>query len=155
MSCETIEPELIGYHFATLEPATRRRVEEHLLTCDACVRAYVTLKRDIELGEDEAAPSEASRLKLRRAVMAELSGQAARPWRWWERPFAFGFAAASVALALFAVALVATGPGAPSHSFVAQVAVRPGAQRYALRSTSARGSLGAVAGRSAPTNRRR
>ncbi len=111
MSCQNVQPELIAYHFGTLPPPARLAVEAHLPVCPRCLGSYLALKRDIELGEEEPAPSEASRHRLRRAIAAELAGPPARAgWRW-ERPFAFGFAAAAVVVALFSVQTLATGPG--------------------------------------------
>ena len=113
MSCENIEPDLIGYHFGTLEPAARAEVEAHLLECRACLRAFVALKRDLELSEAEPRPSPAARARLRQAMAAELAGPTARPWRWWERPFAFGVAALALMLAVLTVQAVSTTSRGP------------------------------------------
>lgn len=118
MSCQDVQPELIAYHFGTLPPQTRLAVEAHLPGCSRCLGSYLALKRDIELGEEEPAPSEESRRRLRRAVAAELAGPPARAgWRW-ERPFAFGFAAAAVLIALLSVQTLATGPGRAPRGIV-------------------------------------
>ncbi len=115
MSCAEIEQELVGYHFNTLPQDVRRRVEAHLPECDACVRAFVELKRDIETGEEAPRPSEAARLRLRRAVARELGVEAPR-WRWWERPAAIAFAASVVLAAGMTTRLLTSRPGAPPHA---------------------------------------
>lgn len=116
MSCAELQNELIGYHFGTLDDATRREVEAHLVACPACVQAFVELKRDIESGEVAPAPSEASRLRLRRAVAQELGLAPRRRWSWWERPLAFTFAGAALVIALALLSLIATGSGQTPRS---------------------------------------
>jgi len=116
MSCHELQRELIAYHFGTIADEARHAVEEHLVSCPTCVRAFVTLKRDIETGEAGPRPSEAARLKLRRAVARELGIGARRRWSWWERPLAFGFAGAAVALALFVLSLIASSAGSVPRS---------------------------------------
>lgn len=102
MSCETVEPELVAYHFGTLEPGMRQVVEDHLLGCVSCLREFMTLKRNMELGEAEPPPSQAARERLRLSVARELRGSApSRTWRWWERPLALGGAVAVLASAMF------------------------------------------------------
>ena len=101
MSCDTVEPELVAYHFGTLEPEARQAVEEHLPSCVHCLREFIALKRDIETSEEEPPPSQAARERLRLAVARELRVRApARSWRWWERPLAFGGALAVLAGAI-------------------------------------------------------
>lgn len=114
MTCETIQPELAGYHFGALEDAARRQVEAHLVECPACVRSFVALKREIETAESGARPSPGVRDRVRQAVAREL-GIRPRPWAWWERPLAFGFAGAAVMVAVLAVNSLVTGPGAPPY----------------------------------------
>jgi anti-sigma factor RsiW len=102
MSCETVEPELVAYHFGTLEPEVRQAVEDHLLGCVSCLREFMALKRNMETGEAEPPPSQAARERLRLAVARELRGRApSRTWRWWERPLALGGAVAVLASAMF------------------------------------------------------
>lgn len=117
MSCEAVEPELVAYHFGTLDPATREGVEAHLLACRACLGRFVALKRAVELGAHEApVPSAASRQRLRAAVLQELGAPPPRRWRAWERPLAFGFAGAAVALAVLCVQALSVTPGQPPRS---------------------------------------
>lgn len=116
MTCTEIEPELVGYHFGTLDDEQRRRVEEHLVECSACVRAFVELKRAIETSEEAPAPSPAARAKLRRAVARELDGVERS---WWERPLAIALAASVVMIA-----------GATMHALTSAT---DGAAPYALR----------------------
>ncbi len=112
MSCDALETELTGFHFGTLDPDTRLRVEEHLLGCPACLRAFLDLKRAIEETDDLPGPSPASRARLRQAVSDAVRGARPGPvWAWWERPLAVGFAMAAVALSLGAMRAVASSPG--------------------------------------------
>lgn len=109
MTCHEIEPELVGYHFVTLDDETRRRVEEHLTECPQCVRAFVDLKRSIETAEEAPAPSDLARARLRRAVENELG----RSWSWWQRPLAIAVAASIVLVAGAAMQRVTSTTSAP------------------------------------------
>ena len=103
MSCDTVKPELVAYHFGTIGPEARQAVEDHLPGCTSCLREFISLKRAMETGEDEPRPSQASRERLRLAVARELRVRApapARSWRWWERPLALGGALAALAGAI-------------------------------------------------------
>ena len=101
MSCEKVEPELVAYHLGTIEPEARQAVEDHLLGCVSCLRAFMVLKRNMETGEAEPPPSQAARERVRLAVARELRGRApSRTWRWWERPLALGGAVAVLAGAI-------------------------------------------------------
>jgi len=108
MTCDAIEPELVGYHFATLDAGTRARVEEHLCGCAACVRAFVETKRAIETSEDAPAPSDVARARLRRAVASHLG---VAPRTWWERPLAIALAASVVLIAGATMHALTTGSG--------------------------------------------
>ncbi len=114
MSCTTIQPELVAYHFAELSPETRSDVEEHLLACHRCLADFIDLKRAIE-ADDGDCPSDDLRLALRRAVASELAPPP-RAWSWWERPAALLLAGATVLVALMVLHAVSTGDGAPPHS---------------------------------------
>jgi len=140
MTCDEIERELVGYHFATLEDAPsdsrrpassgsvdRRRVEEHLVSCAACVRAFVEIKRAIETSEEAPAPSPAARAKLRHAVARELDGAAAdgkSPTTkradvrrtWWERPLAIALAASVVLVSGAAMHALTQTSGSPPYA---------------------------------------
>lgn len=117
MSCERVRPELTGFHFGVVDDVTREDVELHLTGCPACLGEFLAIKRAVETSSTEPAPSELSRARLRRAVAAELGRSTRRAW--WERPVAFGVAAASLLLALGAVHAVASAPGAAPHGRVA------------------------------------
>lgn len=115
MTCETIEPDLVAYHFAVLDDDARERVESHLASCGACVRAFVELKRAIERADD-ATPAPCARAKLRDAVARELGiapANVAR--RRWERPLALALAASVVLLAGRATHAITSGPGTPPY----------------------------------------
>jgi len=104
MSCDTVEPELVAYHFGTLGPEARQAVEDHLPRCVHCLGEFIALKRAMETSEEEPPPSQAARERLRLAVARELRVRApSRSWRWWERPLALGGA-----LAVLAGAIVVT-----------------------------------------------
>jgi anti-sigma factor RsiW len=102
MSCDTVKPELIAYHFGTIGPEAREAVEEHLPGCANCLREFIALKRDMETSEGEPRPSKAARERLRLSVARELHVRPpARSWRWWERPLALGGSLAVLAGAIF------------------------------------------------------
>ena len=102
MDCNVIQLDLVGYHLApdTLEDGQRDAIDEHLLSCGECLRAYLRLKRHLESGPR---PSEKTRTRLRDAVAAR---HRARPERragsFLRRPIPLyqGFAAAAVVLLL-------------------------------------------------------
>jgi anti-sigma factor RsiW len=115
MSCDKVEPELIAYHFGTIDPEARRTVEEHLPGCVNCLREFIALKRSMETSEEEPAPSQQARERLRLAVARELRGQQQAPsrsWRWWERPLALGGALAVLAGAVVVTYTASIGEGA-------------------------------------------
>lgn len=104
MSCEKVAPELVAYHFGTIDPEARHAVEDHLPGCVKCLREFIALKRDMETSEEEPPPSQEARERLRLAVARELRARApSHSWRWWERPLALGGA-----LAMLAGAMVVT-----------------------------------------------
>jgi anti-sigma factor RsiW len=108
-----IESELTGYQFGTLGEETRRRVEEHLIECPECVKAFVEIKRAIETSEAAPAPSDAARARLRRAVKSEM-GIAERTW--WERPIAFALAASVVLAATATMHALTTTDASPPYA---------------------------------------
>ncbi len=119
MSCDTVKPELVGYHFGTIAPEAREAVEEHLPSCASCLREFITLKRAMETGEEEPRPSQAARERLRAAVARELRARApapARSWRWWERPLALGGALAVLTGAIFVTHCASIREGAAPRS---------------------------------------
>lgn len=108
MTCEAIRRELVGFHFGELEAGTRAEVERHLVTCRDCLGEFLSLKRDVELSASmEERPSAKARSSLRAAVATEL-GLGARPRQWWERPLAYGLAAAALIVAMVSVQRIAT-----------------------------------------------
>jgi anti-sigma factor RsiW len=108
VDCTLIEPELVGFHFATLDEAARARVEEHLLGCKACLSAFVALKRAIE--SEAPIPSETSRARLRAAVAARIKPRPLKRWVW------LGSAAAAVAAAFVLGTMYGTPPSRSSSS---------------------------------------
>lgn len=104
MDCRLIQGELIAYHFATTREEERERIDEHLLGCTTCLRAYLRLKRHIERGATLGdRPASAVKQRLRADVEAAFrpSGRE-RVRRWLRRPIPLyqGIAAAAVALLL-------------------------------------------------------
>ena len=114
MSCETIRNELVGFHFGVIDEAQRSAVEQHLVTCSACLGEYLSVKRDVELS---AAVEERPRARVKsklRAAMAQELGLVAGPPAWWQRPLAYGLAAAAVVVAMVTMQTVAKAePTAP------------------------------------------
>lgn len=114
MSCETTRNELVGFHFGVIEEAQRTAVEQHLVTCAACLGEYLSVKRDVELS---AAVEERPRAQVKsklRAAMAQELGLVAGPPAWWQRPLAYGLAAAAVVVAMVTMQTVAKAePTAP------------------------------------------
>jgi hypothetical protein len=69
MDCAGVASHLVPYHFATLEEAERDAIDAHLLGCNACLGAYLALKRASEKSPLEK-PSPAVRQRLRADVLA-------------------------------------------------------------------------------------
>ena len=111
MDCSLIQPELVSYHFGTIEGEARERVEQHLTACPKCLADFIALKRTMEVSEDK--PSQAAKDRLRRAVALEVRRSVS--WSWWERPLALAFAAAAILVAGSMVHALATGDGAAPH----------------------------------------
>lgn len=125
MDCRLIRPDLVAYHFGSVEEPSRGAVEAHLIECRECLTAYLALKREIETACASPAPSQAARDRLRHAVAREVArrpGSSAAPGRW-RRPLAFIFAAAASAAALLAVVAVRA-----QLQQMAQIASEPAAQ---------------------------
>jgi anti-sigma factor RsiW len=112
MNCDQVRSELVAYQFGVITDASRDRVEQHLASCPHCLQEFFTLKREVETGPSGPRPSAAARSRLRAAVAREVLGEAAvRPWRWWERPLAFGLASAAVVAAVLSVRMLHESPG--------------------------------------------
>ncbi len=119
MTCDSIQDELIGYQFATLDASTRTRVEAHLICCASCVREFVQLKRDIEQPAAGPLPSKESRTRLREEIARELAGRGRarmRRTRFWEPSFALGFAAAAMIATVGITYSINSGTGNAPHS---------------------------------------
>lgn len=119
MTCELVRPDLVAFHFGDVSAETRALVEGHLEGCRACVHEYLALKRSIETAEEGPRPSPGARARLRAAVDAELA-PADRSWKWWERPLAFGIAAAVIVVCVSLVGAIARSGGAAPHGIVLQ-----------------------------------
>lgn len=100
MDCSLIAEELVAYCFGTCTDPTRLAFENHLLECGDCLRAYLALKRELEIGP---AGGERPSPALRERLRADVAARFGRPRvRWFERriPLYQGLAAASIAAAL-------------------------------------------------------
>jgi anti-sigma factor RsiW len=96
-----IQGELFAYALGASDDAERDRVDAHLLTCTACLRAYLRLKHHVERGVSLAErPSDEVRQKIRNDVAAVVrQGGTARVRRWLRRPIPLyqGLAVAALA----------------------------------------------------------
>ncbi len=92
-ACESIHPQLVGFHFGVATPAERESIEAHLMTCRTCLRELLDVKSAIETGADTARPSDAVRLRIRNSIARTFEP----PRRWWDKPAAFAFAASMLA----------------------------------------------------------
>ncbi len=104
MDCVVVD--LAAYHFGTLDEGARDAVEEHLLACTACLRAYLALKRRTVAGASSGVPSDAARARLRAAVEERFRpSPIGRARAWMARPIPRyqGLAVALVALVFAAV----------------------------------------------------
>jgi predicted anti-sigma-YlaC factor YlaD len=100
MDCRLIQPELVRFHFGDAEEEVRAPVEEHLLGCAACLKAYLSLKREIETSPERGeAPSMMAKARLRKAVAAELASRRLPA----TRRIAWGTAVAAAAATLLMV----------------------------------------------------
>ncbi len=91
MDCALILPDLVSYHFGAIEDS---RVEEHLLECKECLRAYLKLKRQLDAEPERPSP------RVRAALVAEVRSLRRRSRR---RFVAIAIAAAIAAIVPFAV----------------------------------------------------
>ena len=101
MECALVD--LVGYHFATIADDERAKVDEHLVGCTTCLRAYLALKHKVE---DAERPSERTRERLRAAVKERFTpSTVGRVRAWLGRPIPLyqGLAAAALAVALAAL----------------------------------------------------
>ena len=101
MDCALVD--LVGYHFATIEDDDRAKVDEHLVGCTTCLRAYLALKHKVE---DAERPSDKTRQRLRVAVKARFTpSTVGRVRAWLGRPIPLyqGLAAAVVAVVIAAL----------------------------------------------------
>jgi len=108
MKCDAIEQELVA------SKERRAAVEEHLPACSGCVKAFVEVKRAVELAEAEPLPSARLRQRLRRKVKEELRG-GRKDLSVWDGVFAVGLAGAAAVVALVAMHVVTSGPGVAPH----------------------------------------
>lgn len=119
MKCEEVQLELVSYQFGTVSEQSRADIDSHLLSCGSCLRNFLELKREIETGRSGPRPSAAARSRLRAAVATQVNPlRGAKAWSWWERPLAFGLAAAAVVAATVTTNVVTSRPGTPPHGLL-------------------------------------
>jgi hypothetical protein len=73
VDCARVDEELIAFHLAALDGATRAGVEAHLTGCARCVSSFLALKRAVDAGEDAPAPSEMARARVRAEAERQLA----------------------------------------------------------------------------------
>lgn len=81
MDCARVDGELVAFHLAALDGATRAAVEAHLTGCPRCVSSYLALKRAMDASEEAPAPSELTRSRIRKEAAYQLAAPAARSRR--------------------------------------------------------------------------
>jgi predicted anti-sigma-YlaC factor YlaD len=96
MDCRLIQDELLPYTLGASSDEERVRIDEHLVACTGCLRAYLRLKHQVERGVEggvgrgsspTARPSEETRRRIRQDVAAIVAPRgAARLQRWLRRP---------------------------------------------------------------------
>ena len=112
MDCRGFDEDLIPYVLGIIEhDEARVRIEEHLLGCPSCLRAFLETKRHVERAGGSPRPSPAVKERLRAALFAApVVSRPARFFRSFARPVplyqALGAALAVAALAVFAPRLV-------------------------------------------------
>ncbi len=113
MDCAGVASLLFAYHFATSTDEERDAIDAHLLACNACLRAYLALKRAAERGPLER-PSARTRERLRAEVARTFEKPSRARVLFLERriPLYQGLVAAAIAAAVTLAALGWT-PHAP------------------------------------------
>jgi len=88
MDCRMTQGELVAFTFGTASEEARDRVDLHLLTCTACLRAYLRFKHHVERGASSGArPSDDVKARIRDDVAALVRPRgAARVVRSLRRP---------------------------------------------------------------------
>ncbi len=88
MDCRMIQGELFAYTLGTSSDEDRARIDDHLVACTECLRAYLRLKRHVERGSSlSARPSDETRRRIREDVAAIVRPRgAARVSHWLRRP---------------------------------------------------------------------
>jgi anti-sigma factor RsiW len=101
MDCRLTKSELFPYTLGTSSEEERQRIDEHLVACTDCLRAYLRLKNQVERGAALGArPSDETRRRIRADVVAIVRPAGiARVRQWLRRPIPLyqGLAVAAVA----------------------------------------------------------
>jgi anti-sigma factor RsiW len=138
MDCPLIQADLIAYHFGVLPDGERRRVEEHLVACSACLRTYLSLKAHVDRGaRGDEQPSERARLALRAAVEQRFRPTRGRRLRrMLTRPVPLYQGLAAIAVVAVSLALAPALARALRHDAGARPAERVDTNRPAAESLS-------------------
>ena len=65
MECQVMQVDLVGYYFGTLDEGHRCSAENHLCQCPNCMKAFILLKRNVEvMPQGSTAPSQKTKLAL-------------------------------------------------------------------------------------------
>ena len=77
-----LEAQLLSYYFGTMDATERSRVEQLLLTSQDALKAFLHLKRSLEITEErQSRPSSAAKARLRNAVQQRFQKpKQLRPW---------------------------------------------------------------------------
>jgi anti-sigma factor RsiW len=104
MDCRMIQGELFAYALGTSNEADLDRIDEHMLSCTPCLRAYLRLKRHVEHGASQGErPSDATRRRIRDDVASLVRPRGVARVRVWLRrpiPLYQGLAVAAVAVGI-------------------------------------------------------
>jgi anti-sigma factor RsiW len=108
VTCTGVADELLAYHLDLVEDDARQAIDEHLLGCQECLRAFLQLKHQAR-GASELRPGSAARQRLRDEVARTFRPPAlARVRAWLARPVPLY---QSLAVASAAVLLAVATPG--------------------------------------------
>lgn len=113
MDCARVDGELVAFHLAALDGATRAAIEAHLTGCARCVSSYLALKRAMDASEEAPAPSELTRSRIHKEAAYQLAAPAARSRR---ATWAIAAAAAAAMIAAPLVYMATRTPAAATST---------------------------------------
>jgi anti-sigma factor RsiW len=112
--CRRFDEDLIPYVLGLVDDEARARLDEHMVGCATCLRAFLETKRHVERAGGSPRPSPAAKERLRQALFDRpAASRPARVWRSLARPVplyqAFGAVLAVAALAALVPRFVEIG----------------------------------------------